>query len=103
MQIEQVNNSKEAVATGDIKEIFSVAEALEQVIYDQETVIYGKVSLLAELSCPCLALTSAKKTITVWYDLMVEDNRQARPGLNVTGINNGDDIVVVGEFKSAGG
>jgi len=77
-------------------------ECLEKPVHDTETRIYGKVSLLGELMCPCFTLTSGGEEILVWYDLMVEDEGTERAAVSVAGIKNGDRVIVTGELKTAG-
>ena len=81
----------------------SVSELLENPVYDTEVKIYGKVSLLGELLCPCFELTSDGKKVEVWYDLMVEDDGTQRPPVSVEGIENGDWVIVTGELRSSTG
>ena len=80
----------------------SVSELLENPIYDTEVKIYGEVSLLGELFCPCFELTSGGKKLLVSYGLMVEDDGTERPTVSVEGIQNGDQVIVTGELKRAG-
>lgn len=80
----------------------SVSELLEEPVYDTELSVYGRVSLLGELFCPCFELTSEGETVQVWYGLMVEDDGRERPSVSVEGIENGDWVVVTGELKTAG-
>ena len=86
----------------EVKGALSVSELLEDPIYDTEVRVYGKVSLLGELFCPCFQLTSKGQKVMVWYDLMIEDNGTERSPVEVNGINNGDWIIVTGELKSEG-
>lgn len=81
----------------------TVAELLEDPVYETEVTIFGTVGLLGELNCPCFELTSGGQTVMVWYDLMVENDGTQRPTVNVVGINNGDRIIVTGELKGEGG
>ena len=81
----------------------SVSELLENPVYDTEVKIYGQVSDLGELFCPCLGLTSGEERVEVWYDLMVEDGKTPRPAVSVEGIENGDWVVVTGELRSSDG
>ena len=81
----------------------TVAELLENPVYDTEVEIYGKVSLLGELFCPCFELTSGGQIVQVWYGLMVENGGTERPAVSVEGINNGDRVIVTGELKGEGG
>ncbi len=81
----------------------TVAELLENPVYDTEVKIYGKVSLLGELFCPCFELTSGGQKVQVWYGLMVENDGTERPAVSVEGINNGDKVIVTGELKGEGG
>ncbi|TKJ29485.1 MAG: hypothetical protein CEE40_08265 [Chloroflexi bacterium B3_Chlor] len=80
----------------------SVSELLESRVYDTEIKIYGQVSLLGELFCPCFELTSGGKKVLVWYGLMVEDDGTERPDVSVEGNQNGDQVIVTGELKVAG-
>lgn len=80
----------------------SVSELLDNPIYDTEVKIYGQVSLLGELFCPCFELTSGGKKVLVWYGLMVEDDGTERPAVSIEGIQNGDQAIVTGELKTAG-
>lgn len=80
----------------------SVAELLEDPLYDTQTRIYGEVSAHGELMCTCFILQSEGENLQVWYDTMVEDNGTLRPAVNVDEIKNGDWVVVVGELKSGG-
>jgi hypothetical protein len=80
----------------------SVAELLENPIYDTQSRVYGEVSARGELMCTCFFLQSEGGNLHVWYDTMVEDTGTLRPAVNVAGINNGDWVVVIGELKSGG-
>jgi len=80
----------------------SVSELLENPVYDKEVKIYGEVSLLGELFCPCFELTSGGEKLLVWYGLMVEDDGRERPTVSVEGIQNGGQVIVSGELKTAG-
>jgi len=80
----------------------SVSELLENPIYDTEVKIYGEVSLLGELLCPCFELTSGGKKVLVSYGLMVDDDGTERPDVSIEGIQNGDQAIVTGELKTAG-
>lgn len=96
---------KQAMVSEDEKPegSLSVAELLENPVYDTEVTIYGNVSLLGELLCPCFELTSGEATLQIWYDLMVENGGIQRAPVDVEGINNGDKIIVTGELKGEGG
>jgi len=83
--------------------ILSVAELLENPVYDIEIQIHGEVGLLGELFCPCFELTSDGQTLQVWYDLMVENDGTEKPAVDVEGIKNGDKVIVTGELKGEGG
>jgi len=80
----------------------SVAELLENPIYDTQTRVYGKVSALGELACTCFFLQSEEGNLHVWYDTMVEDDGTLRPSVGVQEIKNGDWVIVIGELKSGG-
>ena len=79
----------------------TAADLVENPVYGQEIKVYGQVSLLGDLFCPCFELTSEGKTIQVWHDLM-EDGDKRRPAVSVEGLNNGDWVTVAGELQSIG-
>lgn len=81
----------------------SVSELLEDPAYDTEVKVYGTVSALGELFCPCFALATDGKILTVHYDLMVEDDGTERPPVSMEGIENGDQVIVTGELRSSSG
>lgn len=96
---QEVNGSQQGNPEGAL----SVAELLARPVYDTRVTIYGEVSLLGELLCPCFELSSGGKKIQVWHGLMVENDGTERPAVEVTGINNGDNIIVKGELKGENG
>ena len=51
----------------------TVAELLDEPVYDTQVQVYGQVSLLGELFCPCFVIESGGESLEVWYGLMVED------------------------------
>ncbi len=81
----------------------SVSELLDSPVYDTEVTVYGDVSALGELFCPCFALTSDGKRLEVWYYMMKEDDGTERPAVSVEGLENGDRVVVAGEIRSNNG
>ena len=81
----------------------SVSELLENPVYGREVNIYGNVSLLGELFCLCFELTSGGEKVSVWYDLMAEDDGTQRPSVSVEGIENGDWVIVTGELRPTDG
>jgi hypothetical protein len=85
------------------QDVLSVAELLENSIYDTEFTVQGTVGSLGEVFCPCFELSSGGETIWVWYDLMVDDDGTERPSVSVEGIENGDQVVVTGELRSSDG
>lgn len=81
----------------------SVAELLENPIYDTQTRVYGQVHGLGEFECTCFALKSGDQQIYVWFDMMVESDGSPTPPtrtpVDVEEIGNNDWIVVTGELK----
>ena len=78
----------------------NVSELLESPVYETEVNVYGDVSALGELLCPCFALTSDGKRLEVWYDLMAGADGTERPAVSVEGIENGDRVAVTGELSA---
>jgi hypothetical protein len=79
------------------------AELLADPLYETEVRVYGQVSALGELLCPCFMLTSGGETLDVWYGLMVQDDGTERPPVSVEAIENGDWVVVTGELRWSDG
>lgn len=77
----------------------SVSEMLQDPVYDTKVTIYGQVSQLGEIKCPCFELTSGGESVIVWY-AWYEDEW---PTVSVEGIENGDQVIVTGELKMVGG
>ena len=86
-------------ATGDDADPVVVGTALQTAVVGDELHVYGDISLLGDLFCPCFHLTSEGGTVVVWYDLMVDDRGEA-PAVDVEGFRNGDEAVVTGEYRS---
>ena len=81
----------------------TVAELLQNPVYDTEVRIYGEVRGIGELACTCFPLASGGETVLVWYDTMVENDGALQPVASVEEINKGDEIIVTGELKGGGG
>ena len=79
---------------------FSVSELLQNPMYDTQVSIYGRVSLLGELRCPCFELTSDGETILVWYARSVDDDK-GMTIISIEGIENGDQVTVTGELQQS--
>jgi len=84
-------------------ETLSASELLQNPVYGEEVKVYGNVSLLGELLCPCFELASGGEKVSVWYDLMVEDDGNQRPSVSIEGIENGDWVIVSGELRPSDG
>jgi hypothetical protein len=81
----------------------TAAELLADPVYETEVTVYGEVSALGELLCPCFILSSGGDRLDVWYDLMLEDDGTPRPTVSVEGIENEDRVVVTGELQPSQG
>jgi len=81
------------------KGTMTVAELLQNPVYDTEVRIYGEVSGIGELACTCFPLASGGETVLVWYDTMVENDGTLQPAASIEGINKGDETMVTGELK----
>jgi hypothetical protein len=77
----------------------TVAALLKNPVYDTEINVYGEVSLLGELFCPCFVLSSGGKSIEVWYSLLTEEDGSPWPTVSVDGFQNGDVVIVTGELS----
>ena len=85
------------------KGTITVAELMQNPVYETEVRIHGEVRGIGELACTCFPLASGGETMLVWYDTMVENNGTLRPAVNVEGIDKGDEIIVTGELKGESG
>ncbi|MFC1938396.1 hypothetical protein ACFLWH_01915, partial [Chloroflexota bacterium] len=81
----------------------TVAELLQNPVYDTEVRIYGEVRGIGELACTCFPLASGGEIVFVWYDTMVDNDGMLQPAASVEGINKGDEIIVTGELKGESG
>lgn len=77
----------------------TVSELLQNPTYDTEMKIYGQVSQLGEIKCPCFELTSGGESVMIWYAWYEDDLSR----VSVEGIENGDLVIVTGELKMVGG
>ena len=80
----------------------SVAELLQNPVYDEEVVIYGKVDIMGKVLSPYFDLESGGGKIKVWFNMMVEDNGKPRQPVKAEGISNNEWVVVTGELKTEG-
>jgi|GEM_PF-3017337 len=76
----------------------TVSELLQNPVYNEEFTVYGRVSNMGELFCPCFTLSYGGDKVDVWYDLMVEELIEW-PAVSVEGIENGDWVLVTGELR----
>ena len=83
----------------DEDEAVTVASVVASMQLGDEVRIEGDVSLLGEMFCPCFHLSDGEATVVVWYDLMVDDAGEF-PAVEIAGIENGDEAVVTGEYRS---
>lgn len=80
-----------------------VAELLEAPVYESQIRVYGQVSQLGELRCPCFALTDDGAILYIWYDAMVDDDESQWPPVDISGVANGDWVVGTGELRESDG
>jgi hypothetical protein len=80
----------------------SVAELLQNPVYDEEVVIYGQVDIMGKVLSPYFDLESGGEKIQVWFNMMVEDDGKPRQPVKAEGINNNEWVVVTGELKTEG-
>ncbi|MFP3945971.1 MAG: hypothetical protein ACLFVI_03630 [Archaeoglobaceae archaeon] len=66
-----------------------VSELLTEPVYEEQVKVYGEVSLLGELFCPCFELTSGGETLQVWYDHMVEEKPEGKVCCEIYGYGKG--------------
>lgn len=90
------------IATPQNVKIYQVGELLDNPVYDTPVYVIGTVSDLGAMNCMCFHLTSGGGTLEAWYGTMVEDDRSEWPNVDVSAIENGDEVVLYGELKSAG-
>jgi len=74
--------------------IQTVSALLAHPAYNIDAHIYGRVSGLGEVFCPCFAVASGGKSVDVWFDLMGQE-----PGVSVPEMKNGDWVIVTGQLK----
>ena len=80
----------------------SVAELLQNPVYDEEVVIYGRVDILGKVLSPYFELESGGEKVKVWFNMMVEDNGNPKQPVKAEGISNNQWVIVTGELKTEG-
>jgi hypothetical protein len=80
----------------------SVAELLQNPVYDEEVLVYGRVDIMGKVLSPYFELESGGEKIKVWFNMMVEDNGKPRQPVKAEGINNNEWVAVTGELKTEG-
>jgi protein-S-isoprenylcysteine O-methyltransferase Ste14 len=85
--------------------VLSVTELLADPVYESQVSVYGQVRSLGDLRCPCFELLSGgeDEALEVWYDAMSQDDGTQWAPVSVKGIENGDWVIVMGEFRSDDG
>jgi hypothetical protein len=63
--------------------------------------VTGRVSELGMMDCPCFTLTSGGVSVEVWYSVMVTSARSENPIIDISGISNGDYVIVRGTLVGA--
>jgi hypothetical protein len=64
--------------------------------------VTGRVSELGMMDCPCFTLISGGASVEVWYSVMVTSAGSENPAIDVSGISNGDHVIVRGTLVGAG-
>lgn len=80
----------------------TVAGLLANPVYHEEIQVSGQVKGLGEVMCTCFELVDGDQSITVWYDSILNADGSPWPAVGVEGIQNGDQVVVTGEFNRPG-
>jgi hypothetical protein len=83
-----------AASAGLPGSIRSAGSLLSHPVYDTQVKTYGRVSGLAEMSCPCFVVTSGGERLEVWFNLTAQE-----PVAEVPAIQNGDWVTVAGQLK----
>ena len=82
--------------------VMSVAQLLQNPVYDKEVRLYGKTSLLGQSVNTSFRLSSGGRSVTVWYEMMVENDGTVRTSAKMEAFKNGDNVIASGELKTAG-
>ena len=73
--------------------IQSARNLLLQTVFETQVKTYGRVSGLAEMSCPCFIVISGGERLEVWYNLTAQEPAK------LPSIQNGDWVVITGQLK----
>ena len=63
--------------------------------------VTGRVSDLGIMDCPCFTLISGGASIEVWYSVIVTSAESENPDIDISGISNGDYVIVRGTVVPA--
>ncbi len=82
--------------------VITVKELINNKVYDKEVKVYGCVKDLGKLNSKTFKLVYQGKEITVWYSMMVNDDKTREPGVNVDNFSTNDMVIVKGKLKQKG-
>jgi hypothetical protein len=84
------------------EQIYSVADLLENPIYDKKICISGVISELGIRNSMSFQFNSGGKSINVWYGMMVNDDRKAEPTVDISKFKNKTFVLITGKLKNKG-
>ena len=76
--------------------LVTARELLDNPIPGAAVNVTGRVSDLGIMDCPCVTLTSGGVSVEVWYSVMVTSAESENPDIDISGISNGDYVIVRG-------
>lgn len=82
---------------------YSVAQLMNNPVYEKTIHVYGTIEELGIRNSKSFKLSSDGQSIqSVWYGMMVHDDRQQEPNVDISNFRNGDVVVITGKLKRKG-
>ncbi len=76
--------------------LVTVRELMDNPIPGAAVNVTGRLSDLGIKDCPCVTLTSGGASVEVWYSVIVTSAESENPDIDISGISNGDYVIVRG-------
>jgi hypothetical protein len=81
--------------------LVTVRELMDNPVPGAAVNVTGRLSDIGIMDCPCVTLTSGGASVEVWYSVMVTSAESENPDIDISGISNGDYVIVRGTVVPA--
>jgi hypothetical protein len=81
--------------------LVTVRELMDNPVSGAAVNVTGRVSDLRIMDCPCFTLTSGGRSVEIEYAVMITSAESENPDIDISGITNGDHVIVRGTVAPA--